>query len=151
MIAYKLQVPNPDPLHYREGLKFQLTQNYLAQLPFAPPEQINTQWIAFTTSGQLFIRAGWAWDGASGPTIDTASAIRPSAEHDALYWLMRNGYLDPEIYREPADLRLYEMLKLDGMWDLRAWGWYRAVRTFGDRAVSMEEPAELVAGAVTAA
>jgi hypothetical protein len=146
MIAYKVKVAKPDPLHYRDGLKYQLTHNYLAQMPFNPPEQINSQWIAFSSTGQLFIRAGWAWDGASGPSIDSASAIRPSAEHDALYWLMRNGYLDPEIYREPADLRLYEMLRVDGMLDLRAWAWYKAVRTFAERAATMQEPPELVAG-----
>lgn len=53
--------------------------------------------------GLLKIDAGYAWDGPSGPTIDTKTFIRGSLVHDALYQLMREEKLDRIKYRENVD------------------------------------------------
>lgn len=60
--------------------------------------------------GLLKIEAGYAWDGPSGPTIDTKTFIRGSLIHDALYQLMREEKLDRIKYRENADQLLKKIV-----------------------------------------
>ena len=56
-----------------------------------------------------------------------------SLVHDAMYQLMRMGEMS-NIYREEADKLLRDICIEDGMWRVRAWWVYRAVRMFGGRA-----------------
>ena len=96
----------------------------------APEREIVTEWIRFLPSGHMVISAGYAWNGPSGPTIDTKSAMRGSLVHDVLFQLLRLRKLAPET-RETAD-RIYKQLCLeDGMWRLRAWAHFKALRAFG--------------------
>ena len=53
-----------------------------------------TAFIQLTAKGKLTIKRGYAWDGPSGPTIDTKTFMRGSLVHDALYQLMRLKVLD---------------------------------------------------------
>ncbi len=57
--------------------------------------------------------------------------MRGSLVHDALYQLMREGELDADVYKEPADRLLQAMCREDGMTSLRAWWVYHGVRLFG--------------------
>jgi len=82
--------------------------------------------------GYLTIHKGYAWDGPSGPAIDTRNFMRGSLIHDALYQLMREKQLDKTIYRKKADRLLQKICGEDGMSSLRAWGVYQAVRSCGD-------------------
>lgn len=77
------------------------------------------------------INAGYAWDGPSGPTIDTKTFIRASLVHDALYQLMREEKLDRIKYREDADQLLKRICLEDGMNSFRAAYVYKFVRWFG--------------------
>lgn len=81
-------------------------------------------------NGLLIIKRGYAWDGPSGPTIDTKNFIRGSLVHDALYQLIRSGNL-PLSYREDADILLRRHCVEDGMWSVRAWWIYQGVKYFG--------------------
>lgn len=89
-----------------------------------------TEYIQLWDDGRLILAKGYAWDGPSGPTIDTEDSMRGSAGHDALYQLIGLGAV-------PASMRLYADLDLrrwcieDGMPEVRADIWYRAVRVFG--------------------
>jgi len=83
--------------------------------------------------GWLTIRAGFGWDGASGLTVDTKSSFRGSCIHDALYRLIRQEILPPEV-KQLADKILKYVCILDGMWEWRAGAWYRAVDKYGDAA-----------------
>jgi Protein of unknown function (DUF1353) len=78
----------------------------------------------------LTIKTGYAWDGPSGPTIDTKTFMRGSLVHDVLYQLIRLEIL-PSSARKQADQVLREICIADGMSRFRAWYIYRAVRTFG--------------------
>ena len=82
----------------------------------------------------MTIYKGYAWDGPSGPTIDTKDFMRPSLVHDAFYQLMREGKLGQEC-RKDADELLKIMCIKDGMPAPRAWYVYRAVRRFAAFAV----------------
>jgi hypothetical protein len=117
---------------YRDGYKYQLKQDYtLTNSGILPNASIDTQFIKLDASGVLWIRAGYAWDGPSGPTIDTKNFMRGSLVHDALYQLMREGHLDLTIHRDPADRLLQTLCLEDGMNQLRAWWVYEAVKRFG--------------------
>ena len=115
---------------YIGGYKYQLAKSYMCQVPIRVSLFINTPFIQLDLDGTLIIKAGYAWDGASGPAIDTKNFMRPSLVHDALYQLLRERHLG-YFYRQVADQLLYDQCREDGMTKLRAWYVYKAVRTFG--------------------
>jgi hypothetical protein len=88
------------------------------------------EYVRIDDCGTLSIRRGYAWDGASGPTWDTRSNMRGSLVHDALYQLMRIGVI-PIAERGKADRLFRDICIEDGMWKIRAWYYYQAVRMFG--------------------
>ena len=117
---------------YKDGYRYQLARDYIVALPHAAGEIVETRYLALSNAGVLTIRAGYAWDGPSGPTIDTRDALRASLVHDACYQLIRLGYL-PAAYREIADDLLYRLAVEDGMLKIRAWCWKQALRLFGGK------------------
>ena len=117
---------------YKGGYKYQLKQTYSVRIPVLPPAPIRTEYITLELTGDLTLKEGYAWDGPSGPTIDTPDFMRGSLVHDALYQLMRENRLDHATYREPADRTLQAICKEDGMSSVRAWIVYHGVRMFGD-------------------
>ncbi len=119
---------------YKDGYKYQLKETYSLTIDIRPPAAIDTEYVDLDENGKLTLQAGYAWDGPSGPTIDTLDFMRGSLVHDALYQLMRENLLDRRVYREPADRILQNLCKEDGMSALRAWGVYQAVRLFADPA-----------------
>jgi hypothetical protein len=103
---------------------------------------IDTPYAFLGTTGYLTILAGYAWDGASGPAIDTKTFMRGSLVHDCLYQLMREGLLDREIYRPYADELLRKICLEDGMWKARANWVFWAVRSFAARSSEPEKKPE---------
>jgi hypothetical protein len=83
-----------------------------------------------TTNGILQILEGYAWDGPSGPTIDTKNFMRGSLVHDVLYQAIRMGVL-PKEYKDSADLLLRDICIEDGMSKIRAWWVYYGVKKGG--------------------
>lgn len=94
----------------------------------------NGKLLQIDAKGELVIKAGYSWDGPSGPTIDTKNFMQGSLVHDALYQLMREGNIDPS-NRERADKILRKICREDGMSRMRAWWVYRGVRWGGKNAV----------------
>lgn len=118
---------------YNGGYKYQLKEDCVfLHTGIIPPAEIKTDYIILDLAGNLTIAKGYAWDGPSGPTIDTLNFMRGSLAHDALYQLMRETLLDHNVYREAADRLLQRLCKEDGMWALRAWWVYQGVHVFGD-------------------
>ncbi len=116
-------------IQYRKGYKYQLehpARIYTGIFGF----DIKTDWVCLDADGWLYFRKGYAWDGASGPTIDTPDSMRASLAHDGLYQLIAEKLL-PESFRRKADVIFRRLLKEDGMWWLRRRAWFRAVREFG--------------------
>ncbi len=134
-------------IRYRSGYKYQLAETYSTSVVICPlsgqrsevggqrsedrgqktdggdretDSGIETDFIDLSAEGLLTIKKGYAWDGPSGPTIDTKSFMRGSLVHDALYQLMRNEYL-PAACREDADQELHRICREDGMCRFRAW------------------------------
>ena len=127
-------------IRYRDGYKYQLAEDYQVVVEIKPKAFILTEYVRLDIDGMLSICKGYAWDGPSGPTIDTLNFMRGSLVHDALYQLMRGKHIDPSAYREPADRILQRICIEDGMSSLRAWYVYQGVRFGGGPAAS--DPAE---------
>jgi hypothetical protein len=117
-------------MKFTKGYKFQIEEDFSVQTTIYPQEYIDTWDIRLESNGVLTLKIGFAWDGASGPTIDTTSTMIPSAVHDALYKLMRREFL-PIVFRKGVDQFFHDHLIKEGMWRLRAWYWYRGVRLGG--------------------
>jgi len=115
--------------------KYQLMDDYTIQTDIKPVKDIEpklAKFLSFSSDGVLTIRKFYAWDGPSGPTIDTRDFMRGSLVHDALYQLMRLGVLDYNVHRKRADEILREICLEDGMCSFRAWYVYQALHLFAE-------------------
>lgn len=125
-------------IRYLDGYKYQLVEDYLVTISICPTQAIKEKFIELDTAGILRVKAGYAWDGPSGPTIDTKDFMRGSLVHDALYQLMRDGLLDERTYKDVADNILRSICIEDGMSHIRAWWVYEGVKHFGTSAATEE-------------
>lgn len=123
-------------ISYKEGYKYQLFEEYQTDTPIKIDEDVssNGDYVLLSKEGKIVIKKGYAWDGPSGPTIDTLNFMRGSLVHDALYQLMREKKLIKAVHRDPADRLLQKMCKDDGMCSIRAWWVYHGVSKFGGSA-----------------
>lgn len=124
--------------------KYQLTAPYdltIGIMGYA----VDTPYIKLGENGELELSRGYAWDGPSGPTIDTLSFMRGSLVHDALYQLIRLEKI-PLRYRKYADLLLKKICLEDGMSPFRANYVYNSVRLFGGASAKpgSEKPEEVI-------
>ncbi len=126
--------------------KYQLMEDYTIQIDMKPVKSIRrklARFLSLSSDGVLSIGEFYAWDGPSGPTIDTRDFMRGSLVHDALYQLMREGVLNYKVHRKRADEILRELCLEDGMCSVRAWYVYQALRIFagsGARPKKEQEP-----------
>jgi hypothetical protein len=96
-------------------------------------EDITSEYGSIKKDGTITINKDYCWDGGSGPAIDTKNSQDGSCLHDYLYFLFREGLLDPTKYRDIAD-RLLESVNIEkGMSKMRAGWWYWAVKSFAKR------------------
>lgn len=128
-------------IRYLSGYKYQLVENYTFYTGFKNDRNITHSFIQLEFEGYLHIRKGYAWDGPSGPTIDTKNFMRGSLIHDALYQLLRE-HRNPGFTRKQADEILKIVCLEDGMSKLRAWWVYQGVRNFGGIWQSVERKPE---------
>jgi hypothetical protein len=130
---------------YRKLIKYeyQLTDDYAFQTDIKPAQDIIFKFLSLSSSGVLTMKQYYAWDGPSGPTIDTRDFMRGSLVHDALYQLMRLSALDYKIYRKRADEILKEICLEDGMCKFRAWYLYHGLRIFAEPSARPREEPEV--------
>ena len=119
-----------DKIKYSKGYKYFLREDYIINLPVFPKEVIQCEFFSLSTKGELRIYRRYAWDGASGPTIDTKSTMRGALVHDVGYQAIRLGLL-PVWYREVFDKLLHDICREDGMAWFRADLWWKTVEVFG--------------------
>lgn len=121
------------PLAYSSGYKYQAAEKLSVFIPAL--KSFGACKIKFVRlkHGLLEILPGFAWDGASGPTIDTKSSMRGGCVHDALYRFIRRELLPPEV-KSIADELLHDICVMDEMWHWRADSWYLAVDRLADSA-----------------
>lgn len=123
-------------IKYRKNTsyKYQLVEDFIFKTDIKPDKKILTPekpvYIELDVDGTLTVKASYAWDGPSGPTIDTNNFMRGALVHDAIYQLLRTGKIDQK-YRNYADRLLQKMCIEDGMSKFRAWYVYQSVDKFG--------------------
>lgn len=126
-------------LKYKEGYRYQVASEFSYNTGIKGHAVSLDGYITLMADGLLIIHAGYAWDGASGPAINTKNFVRGSLVHDALYQLIKEDSL-PFSFRPVADKLLVQICKEDGMWaPRRAWVWL-AVHTFGANALESDNP-----------
>ncbi len=130
-------------MKYKSGYLYQLAEDYRCKIPI-DGKVIKQGFISLTVTGVLTLRKGYAWDGPSGPAIDTKNFMRGSLVHDALYQLMRKKRIGIKKYRDVADRLLRRMCLEDGMWRVRAWWVYKSVSMFGGSAADPENEKEIL-------
>lgn len=120
-----------DHIKYRErDFKYQLVEDYSVDTSMVGFE-VNQELFQLSKGGKLTIHAGYAWDGASGPTFDTADSMRGSLVHDVLYQMMREKFI-PVACKDLADWIFYQILIEDGMSESRAGIWHMAVSRYAE-------------------
>lgn len=112
--------------------KFKVEENFSIELPIKIADF--EQPYATSKNGILEIKKGYAWDGASGPVINTQNTLIASLVHDVLYQAMRLNLIKPnKVNRKIADKNFFEILKMNGVNSIRRKVWYLAVRLFGKK------------------
>lgn len=129
-------------MKYGSGYKYQLEDEEVFVLKIFPAKDIVCEYYTLTTGGILTIKKGYAWDGPSGPTIDTKDFMLGSLVHDAIYQMIGNGYIDKS-YRKAADQELIQVCKLNGMGKFRCFYVYWGVRLFGGSHLSPDKLKEV--------
>ncbi len=118
---------------YRElkKYKYQLLEDIEVYLPeitsLTSCEKING--YIYLYNGIMTVKSGYAWDGASGPTIDTKNSMRASLVHDCFWQLVRENKL-PSDYLHVSNKVFHRHLLEDGMSKFRARYWYWAVSLY---------------------
>ena len=112
---------------YRAGYKYILAESYSVTTPIKPDMPIKHEYFTLSKNGKLWIKKGFAWDGASGPTFDSKSSMRPSLVHDAFCQMMRSRLIDYDKWQDKVNEFFKQQCKEDGMWGMRASIWYAAV------------------------
>ena len=137
---------NSEKILYREvNYKYILAGPYSIKTEFRPIDPTPVEGlIHLSPAGRLLFRPGYAFDGPSGPTFDTKTAMRAALVHDGLYQLMREGYLQPYC-RKAADELFFRILRADGMGKLRSLLWWRGVRRFAAFAIKPQDDSVKVA------
>jgi len=133
-------------VHYTEGYLYQTEADFEWPTGIKPVKQGGNRFVTLRDDGLLYIAAGYAWDGASGPAINTKSFVRASLVHDALYQLIRLGVVATDD-RVIADRLLRDILIKDGtrLEAVRAQWVYAAVRWFGGTYMQMHDTSVLTA------
>lgn len=129
--------PKWEPINHPR-YKYRLTERFqhcLVSAPEVPPNVklrvLRVTWAAVWADGVLQVERGYAWDGASGPAVDTMDFARGSLVHDVLLQMIADGALPAKPWKRYADGELYRIIREDGMPLFRAWWVWAAVRLFG--------------------
>lgn len=124
-------------IQYKPGYKYVLQERVSIQLIIQMPHQPNDTAAVvgpggsiiarLSGDGVLTIEPGYAWDGPSGPAIDTPDFMGASLVHDTLYQMIRLGLL-PHDWRAIADDIMHRLCLGAGMSRIRAWWCWVGVR-----------------------
>jgi len=118
-------------IKYKAGYKYQLVEPCALRVGLRG-YCFSHDWFSLEDA-ILYVKAGYAFDGPSGPTLDTKDFMRGSLAHDVCYQAMREGLL-PDHRRKYVDQMLVEICEQDGMpWWRRKYV-YWGVRCGGNKA-----------------
>ncbi len=111
-------------LYFKKGFKYQTSRPFSCSTGILPEKAVETDLIFLSLSGFLIIKANYAWDGPSGPMLDTDDMYIPSLIHDALYQLMRMGLLSLD-HRKDIDRLFKKLIVVNAK---KGWKWFSKIR-----------------------
>lgn len=117
-------------IRYTSGYKYQLAEDYTVKTPVTGCRVVN-DYFTLDPDGTMTAFRGYAWDGASGPTLDTKSSIVPSMVHDVFCQCMRAGWVSYDQWQDTINDFFRQQCIECGMWPWRAAIWHAGVE-FGD-------------------
>lgn len=129
-------------IKFKAGYKYQLVEEYRIRVNIPIKQSYDNGLLACDLLGNIIIRAGYAWDGATC-AIDTNNFMRGSLIHDALYQLIREESIDGK-YRTKCDDALDQILKEDGMSSMRRWYVQVGVKNFGGKAADPKNKRKVI-------
>ena len=115
---------------YSKGYKYQLEEPYAVQTPVIG-YNIQTRYFTLYPNGYMVVGVGYAWDGASGPTLDSKSSMTPSLVHDVFCQMMRDKLISYDLWQDTINAFFKKQCIDCGMNPLRAAIWHAGVE-FGD-------------------
>lgn len=103
--------------------KYQVWEKFSFELPknFDILKARRGKYLKLSKTGLVTVDWGYRWDGASGPAIDTPNFMTPSCIHDALYQLIRDGYIAFENWRDADKYMLNECKARKMSWFRRSY------------------------------
>lgn len=114
-------------IYYKKGYKYQLNREHQFTLPPYFSHILYADDYISIVNCLVTVKRGYAWDGPSGPTVDTENFMQGSLRHDVKYQLMRIQLL-PQTYGPLADTQLIEDCREDGMCYIRGQWVYVGVK-----------------------
>jgi hypothetical protein len=128
----------------KKTYKYELAEDFVIDTRIKPVKSATHDYVELERNGILKISKEYRWDGPSGLTLDTPNFMRASLIHDALYELMKYGYLELH-HKSDVDRLFRETCINDGMSALRAWTHYTTVRMLGKGVLKpvVKEPVQL--------
>ena len=120
---------NSEHIYFKKGYKYQVTRPFYHKLSINPFVEYLGRYYSLSMEGVLTVHIGYAWDGSSGPTLDTKNQFRASAVHDALCQLIEEGIIK-ESFRDSAHKIFYDILIEDKMNKIRAKLWLYCLKKF---------------------
>jgi len=112
---------------YKHGFRFYLAEDFSLKIDDLPDENVLPLYKIAMSKGMLTISKGYMWDrGFRGKEF-----IRGTLVHEALYQLIRLGYL-PYEWRKKSNEIYYSLLVDDGAPKLFAWLLKKCADLFGN-------------------
>ena len=122
-------------LYSKYHYKFKVEKDLNLKLPVSMPDFEHE--YCSVKDGVVYVKKGYAWDGASGPVFNTKNTLVASLVHDVLYQAQRLNLIEHNsTNRKNADENFYELLKYFGVNSVRCKIWYLAVRFFGKKSTT---------------
>lgn len=131
-------------MKYRKiiNYKYELSEDFTTFLPeFIDKNYYFVHPFFSLDNAKLSINKYYAWDGVSGPTIDTKNTFVAGLVHDVLYQSIRLNLL-PKSEKKLVDKIFKRMLIENGMSKFRATYFYWAVKWFGKNSTKKKKGGE---------
>lgn len=132
-------------MKYQKGYKYKLAEDEWFDIPFkdmVPFNTLDTGYIMYDY-GRLLVRRGYAWDGPSGPVLDSPRNMTPSLFHDAWYQLLRDRWV-PGKTRQKADEYFATLCCHRGTWKIVGATYIVGLEYFGEEAAHRGRPIHTV-------
>ncbi len=111
------------------GYKYRLLEQFQWYSEFLKDESFEAPFFQ-CDKGHCTAFKGYAWDGVSGPAVDTKKTKIPGLKHDISYQAIRLGLIDKK-YKSDIDKQFHDDLERGKVSRFIADIYYRGVRWFG--------------------